>query len=937
MDFSTLLNNTPFDQNKLILLQNLISILYKTHNNNDRTNANHLLNEFKSLENSWQACDSILTNSNCFLTKIYALGIMEDLVNSKFNLLQNEQKEIIRNFLIEILIKSISAGISNDQINSFVSKLNIVIVAIAKNEWPSTWPSFLQEICSSAKTSQELCENNVKLLIILSEEINEFWKNTLTKHKANVLQELMNKESYLIYDLFMFVLNNSLSVKKSLIKQAFKLFAATVKYYPLDKVFEQNLLSRFLDDLSKIPASRIDLMKCFGEIFSIKIEINQGEEYYKYKNLMLQLFKSYINQMQAITNNLDFYQEYNRIKEESKLNFEEFSLQFANSITLFFKNNFGFIQDFDTIHGESFQENDFTKFYMNEIYQGLLYLTQIHKISNNEEIFKLMNEFFLWLSFKICYLVCKEADPELLTAPVPYSIQNSIITTYQSHFYNKYYSLIIDIIRTTLIEKMLRPVEVKIDADEYGEIVVEQLEGTIFATLHETMRDCLIYVTHLDPVNTQTKMIDFLKYQMDDSNWNVNLLNSTSWAIGCISGTLDENEEKKFIIVVIKYLLTLCESKKGKHNKAFVASNIMYIVGQYYRFLNTNWRFLKTVVKKLFEFMHEEHPGVQDFACETFLKISIKCGYQFVIVNEDESEPYINILTKMISEDTKDLHPHQKLMFYEAIGTMISCENDIRKQTILINNMMSTLYRDWKDLFNNAQQNTNILLENLVIKGIDITLKLNEKVAISVHNAYYSFATFLLDNIINSYIFYSNIGNQIINNQVKLNINSNTLKNIRRSLLRYLSTLVSSTDDTNILLTQLLPKLAPLIEQYRVSHIDNRDPDVLIVFTEFLNKLKNVQYDYINSIWNYLCLITLSMIQKDYNSYPEHRLNFFTLVKSMITNAFDALFQIQEVTFNKDVLNAIIWAFRHDQPKISEIGLETLLILLNVSSIIYFI
>ena len=83
---------------------------------------------------------------------------------------------------------------------------------------------------------------------------------------------------------------------------------------------------------------------------------------------------------------------------------------------------------------------------------------------------------------------------------------------------------------------------------------------------------------------------------------------------------------------MIKDLLGLCEQKKGKDNKvmkrkmssffyislhqllptqAIIASNIMYIVGQYPRFLRAHWRFLKTVVNKLFEFMHETHEGVQ--------------------------------------------------------------------------------------------------------------------------------------------------------------------------------------------------------------------------------------------------------------------------------------------------------------------------------------
>ena len=53
-------------------------------------------------------------------------------------------------------------------------------------------------------------------------------------------------------------------------------------------------------------------------------------------------------------------------------------------------------------------------------------------------------------------------------------------------------------------------------------------------------------------------------------------------------------------------LLGLCEQKRGKDNKAIIASNIMYVVGQYPRFLRAHWRFLKTVVNKLFEFMHGE-------------------------------------------------------------------------------------------------------------------------------------------------------------------------------------------------------------------------------------------------------------------------------------------------------------------------------------------
>jgi exportin-1 len=72
----------------------------------------------------------------------------------------------------------------------------------------------------------------------------------------------------------------------------------------------------------------------------------------------------------------------------------------------------------------------------------------------------------------------------------------------------------------------------------------------------------------------------------------------------------DEETEKRFLVNFIKELLGLTEMIRGKDNKAVVASNIMYIVGQYPRFLKAHWKFLKTVVNKLFEFMHETHEGI---------------------------------------------------------------------------------------------------------------------------------------------------------------------------------------------------------------------------------------------------------------------------------------------------------------------------------------
>lgn len=88
-----------------------------------------------------------------------------------------------------------------------------------------------------------------------------------------------------------------------------------------------------------------------------------------------------------------------------------------------------------------------------------------------------------------------------------------------------------------------------------------------------------------------------------------------------MAGNLPPGEDKPFLISVLKILLHLCEHKKGKATKAVIASCIMFVVGQYPDFLRNNWNFLKTVLKKLFEFMKERYEGVMEMACNTFLKI----------------------------------------------------------------------------------------------------------------------------------------------------------------------------------------------------------------------------------------------------------------------------------------------------------------------------
>lgn len=91
------------------------------------------MNEYKLQPDSWLACDFILPNSQSLYTKIYALGILEDVIKAKWLLLPQEQREGIRNFLVDLLIKNVTDDqiFNNSQSHSFINKLNYVIVLVS--------------------------------------------------------------------------------------------------------------------------------------------------------------------------------------------------------------------------------------------------------------------------------------------------------------------------------------------------------------------------------------------------------------------------------------------------------------------------------------------------------------------------------------------------------------------------------------------------------------------------------------------------------------------------------------------------------------------------------------------------------------------------------------------------------------------------------------
>ena len=221
---------------------------------------------------------------------------------------------------------------------------------------------------------------------------------------------------------------------------------------------------------------------------------------------------------------------------------------------------------------------------------------------------------------------------------------------------------------------------------------------------------------------------------------------------------MPEDDEKRFLVMVIKDLLQLCEAKHGKYNKAVVASCIMYVTSQYPRFLKAHWKFLKTVVNKLFEFMHELHPGVQDMACDTFIKIAKKCKSKFLHLQDLEDMPFVDRLLIDLPSTIHDLKAHQVQTFYEAVGHMISAEksNPARRNELLLR-LMHLPHTEWERAMANAGQSLMSLCEPATVNTITRTVRTMVQVCKAVGHPFIDYLQRVYGNMMQVYKVYSEV------------------------------------------------------------------------------------------------------------------------------------------------------------------------------------
>jgi len=882
------------------LLDAVVNAFYGAGSNEERVAAEKLLRQLQEHPDMWQRVDQILEASSSQSTKFLALQILESVIKYRWLTLPAEQRDGIKNYISNLIIKLSSDEAVYRREHAFLSKLNVVLVEVLKHEWPGRWESFLPDLVGAAKTSEILCENCMNILKLLSEEIFDFSRGEMTQNKIKELKASLNQQFQLVHGLCEYVLQAS--QKPELIRTTLQTLCTFLSWVPLGYIFESSVVETLLK-LFPNPAYRNVALQCLCEIGSL----NTGEYF---DAQFVQLYQYFFQQLRVVLPpGTAIPSAYENGSDDEQ--------QFINNLALFLT---GYLK----VHIGLLETTDENRAVLME---GLEYLLGISYVDDTE-VFKVCLDYWNVL---VCDLF--QSDCPLETAPLQGGLHFGGSPAPQAARSRKaLYRGPLSKLRLLMITRMAKPEEVLVVEDENGNFVRETMKDSDVLTRYKIMRETLIYLSHLDHEDTERQMLD--KLSLHGKEWSYQNLNTLCWAIGSISGSMVEDQENRFLVTVIRDLLNLCELTRGKDSKAVIASNIMYVVGQYPRFLRVHWKFLKTVVNKLFEFMHETHPGVQDMACDTFLKISNKCRRKFVILQVGESEPFVNELLRGLTGTIQLLEAHQVHVFYEAVGLMVGAETETSKREGYLVRLMELPNTRWGEIINQARQSPDMLKQHDVIRHVLNILQSNVSVCTSLGQPFSPQISLIFLDMLNVYRMYSEIVSSSIaeggphaskTSFVKL------LRSVKKEVLRLIETFVEKVDEQGAALvrSQFVPAMMdPILGDYARNLPDARDAEVLSLYAAIINSLKGTMLDEVPHVFEAVFECTLQMITKNFEDYPDHRLKFFLLLRAVTSHCFRALFQLSPQHL-KLVIDSIVWAFRHTERNVAEMGLNLLLELLN--------
>ncbi|OBZ86573.1 Exportin-1 [Choanephora cucurbitarum] len=850
-------------------LDSLVHSFYEGTSQAERKKAQDLLTEFQQDPNAWQLVDRILEQSSSLQTKFIALGILEEFIKVRWNTLPVEQRLVIRDFVVKTTIDISSNESTLRSETVYLNKLDLVLVQILKKDWPHYWPTFIQEIVDSSAISPSLCENNMKILQYLSEEVFDFSADHMTFTKMTKLKNQMVNEFGSVFDLCKKVLSTP-STSMVVLTATLETLHRFISWIPIQFIYRQDLI-QILEFKQAASATQRNLaLQCFTEIVGLSaVDIQQ------YSDIILHIYSIVYTEVKQLKSSHMLTADYASLDTQDQ-HYIEIMAIFLTTVMGKYRLLIESTEGVETVH---------------EVLDCLLCMSRIPE----QEIWKICLEYWGIFVYDI--------------------VQDS------NHGQSSPYQSILQQLSLIMVDNMVQPDDILIiQHDDDDEIQREFIRQSDTTALSQSMRHVFSLLTSLDPISIHNMIRSQLQQlPLDQPNWSWNHLFRICWAIGSISGAVSEQQENEFLETVLDDLVQLLQRQTTEDQEWVVASCLLSIAGQYPHFLKSHWDFTSFLLQRIVGYMQYEQSSVRDMACDTFLKICQCCKRELVVPHRlANGQPESDILTSSLNALKTMVarsDDHQMCMVFEAIGTLISTLEDSALQHSSIQSLMlfpNTILKQAQQTGSFHQMSQAIRLNISVCKPVGPIFKRQIQ-------------TILLD-LTTCY----QLASQAIHQQEQPNQQTVLFRRVRKLILELLETFFCSNERIDMQDQTILAGLITVIlkDYQQARQPEARESDVLSLLTSYFEKIQDpIWPDLLQETIQIEFVSTLPMINTNFSDYPEFRHEFYRLLRVLNRRCFLNLFQSPQLF--QLVIDSIMWGTKHTVREIAQMALQTCLDMIN--------
>ena len=939
----------PYDEARMGSLNMLVNAIY-AGSAQERAFANQVLTTIKEDPRAWARCEEILLSPSASLnTKFFSLSIYDTATATRWSEMPSEK---VLATVLEMIKTFASRGIAEEK--PLLRKLDKVFVNAVRNEWltgSEMWKSVIPQLATLSGSDQNLWENTMTILCMLSEDIFDFGANTMTARRVDMLKATLSEQFPHVQQLCELVLSQYLqspagTVKPSLVNAALATMSHYLKWVPSETLFNSQLIDLLIAKFWDPLVFRIETVKCLTEAFSVSVapanpsQIAVSSMYQERMGKWLIAIAEKLNNLpRAIVIEKKSTSSSERLFYETffnQLSMMAFGLVKANLLLLY--------------------RPDLESFSV----QIMHILVRVTDISSDEGFKSFVS---MWLVFTENLV---QAARRLLNRPPVKDNGDDILDQYIApelpttpdvatpQVLSNFLPVLAELSKV-LILHMAQPPEVTITETEDGEIERADTKETAELDLYHSMSKCVQNLTFINRAIVESPLLGMLKdvtQGVRNGQWNSILLCKVVWAAGSIAGVTPsadaEAEEKRFTFEIIRELLALCNLHNTKTNRAIVASSVLFYCARHHRFLRANHRFLRTVYKKLFEFMNEPTPGVKEMASDTFLVISKSCAHKLVetVVEGDSTyTPFIDSLVPEIPSLTKPLEALQKCTIFEAIGLMISSVpvSDLQRQELLCHGFLSPFLERWVQILAAANTNPNILFELEVTRELSLFLRIFERITLGIGRGVVveKILVQIYPDMLRLYKLYSEtVAQGATQNMVGWEA-FKLMRKVKGDILRLIATFVDvsvkpkgmkpDAVQTHSVAGNIVPKLLEyVLEDYRTAKPTARDHEVLQLLSALCKNLSDSIGPAVGTVFEKMFPSTREMLLSDPRAFPDHRMAFYDFLKNLTGNCFNALISYLVGSDQLGVfLEMVVSGVQNEHPQVSDLGLATLNIFLE--------